>query len=533
MINALYRLYSQLHLKTVLPLLLTSGLCSLATPTQAQVSIVNGVEMEMDLNSIDNNLTADPIETFINNNDNATSGAYANNQDDLWERVREGFAIPNIDSEYTAKYETWYASRPSYVKRMLERSQKYLFHIVEEVQKRNMPTEIALLPMIESAYNPQANSKSNAVGIWQFVPATGKDFGLKQSYWSDKRRDVTAATSAALTYLQKLHGMFGSWDLALAAYNAGEGTVSRAIERNRSRGLPTDYQDLDLPEETRNYVPKLQAIKNIVFKPENYGLTLVDIPNRPYFTRVLAPKQIDAKLAAKLAEISSDEFNALNPSYNSPVIVSNNEAHQLLLPVWAANNFKNNLNDYDKPLTSWKPYTAKRGERIDYIAEKFNISPERLREINHLSSSKKIASSRDLLVPNQSSNEANLILADFKTTHPQETYHEDRSSTSSYKVRTGDTVQAIAKKFKVSSKQILRDNHLKSSKLKVGQSLLIATSSASNTKSARTNSTKIKSTKTKSSKVKLTKNKSSKAKSVKVKASKKSTSSKKTKAKKS
>ncbi len=154
------------------------------------------------------------------------------------------------------------------------------------------------------------------------MPATGKDYGLKQNYWTDKRRDVTAATNAALNYLQKLHGMFGSWDLALAAYNAGEGTVSRAIERNRKQGLPTDYQHLRLPTETKNYVPKLQAIKNIVFKPDEFGLSLVEIPNRPYFARVIAPKQIDAKLAAELAEISFEEFNALNPSYNRPVIVS-------------------------------------------------------------------------------------------------------------------------------------------------------------------------------------------------------------------
>jgi membrane-bound lytic murein transglycosylase D len=241
--------------------------------------------------------------------------------------------------------------------------------------------------MIESAYNPQAYSRSRASGIWQFIPSTGKNYGLKQDWWVDNRRDVTAATSAALDYLQKLHGMFGAWDLALAAYNAGEGTVQRAINHNRAQGLPTDYQSLSLPPETRNYVPKLQAIKNIVTNPENFGLTLKSIPNRPYFARVTTPKQIDAKLAAQLAEISYDEFTSLNPSYNRPVITSTGEKHQLLLPVWAAERFAENLANYDKPLTSWQTYNAKRGERMDNIADKFGINVNQLRNVNGLSRS--------------------------------------------------------------------------------------------------------------------------------------------------
>jgi membrane-bound lytic murein transglycosylase D len=185
---------------------------------------------------------------------------------DLRQRIISGYTMPELSSNYTGAHEAWYASRPDYMKRMIGRSQRYLYHIVVEVEKRGMPSEIALLPMVESAFNPVANSRSKASGIWQFMPATGKHFGLKQDWWVDNRRDVTAATSAALTYLQKLHGMFGNWDLALAAYNAGEGTVQRAIDRNRKKGLPTDYASLSLPEETKNYVPKLQAIKNIMRK---------------------------------------------------------------------------------------------------------------------------------------------------------------------------------------------------------------------------------------------------------------------------
>lgn len=451
-----------------------------ATSLQSNVA---GDEMLILEDHIDSSLTADPIQEFIQEHDD--TGSYAG-QDDLWERIRLGFSIPDIDSEYTAKHENWYASRPDYVKRMLERSQKYLFHIVEEVEKRGMPTEIALLPMIESAYNPQAYSRSHASGIWQFVPATGKDYGLKQNYWTDKRRDVTAATNAALTYLQKLHGMFGSWDLALAAYNAGEGTVSRAIERNRKQGLPTDYQHLRLPEETKNYVPKLQAIKNIVFKPDEFGLSLVDIPNRPYFTRVLAPKQIDAKLAAELAEISPEEFSALNPSYNRPVIVSNNEVHQLLLPTWAAERFKENLANYDKPLTSWKTYSAKRGERIDYIAKKFNIGVSELREVNDLTGKKKIASSRPILVPIGFSADASFVPTSLDENIATKEYNTISAANSTsptktirYKVKRGDTISSLADKFNVEKSQLLSTNRMRAGQLKAGQIIKVVTQQTS------------------------------------------------------
>lgn len=456
-------------------LMLTVPQRSAASSPQVNVA---GDEILILDDHIDSNLTADPIEEFISEHDDNT---YVG-QDDIWERIRNGFSMPDIDSEYTAKHENWYASRPDYVKRMLERSQKYLFHIVEEVEKRGMPTEIALLPMIESAYNPQAYSRSHASGIWQFVPATGKDYGLKQNYWTDKRRDVTAATNAALNYLQKLHGMFGSWDLALAAYNAGEGTISRAIEKNRKQGLPTDYQHLRLPVETKNYVPKLQAIKNIVFKPDDFGLSLVEIPNRPYFTRVLAPKQIDAKLAAELAEISFEEFNALNPSYNRPVIVSNSEVHQLLLPTWAAERFKENLQNYDKPLTSWKTYSAKRGERIDYIAKKFNINVSELREVNNLSSKKKIAYAGPLLVPTNV-NDANVddqsrIIYDTNLAETRTNVENEPKSTKTitYKVKRGDTISSLANKFNVEKNDLLNLNGMNLRGLKAGQMIKVITS---------------------------------------------------------
>ncbi|HEX3060071.1 MAG TPA: transglycosylase SLT domain-containing protein, partial [Usitatibacter sp.] len=222
---------------------------------------------------------------------------------DLWQRIRKGFAMEPLDSPLVTENEGWYTSRPEYIARFVDRGSLYLHYIVEQVEKRNMPMEIALLPVIESAFNPKAYSRAKASGIWQFIPSTGKNYGLSQDWWKDNRRDIVAATDAALNYLQRLHGMFNSWELALAAYNAGEGNVARAIAYNQKKGLPTDFLGISprLRPETRNYVPKLIAVKNIVLSPAAYGIDLESVPDEPYFTAVQAPKKIDVKVAARLA----------------------------------------------------------------------------------------------------------------------------------------------------------------------------------------------------------------------------------------
>lgn len=389
---------------------------------------------------------------------------------DLRQRIISGYNMPDINSSYTGTHEAWYASRPDYMKRMIGRSQRYLYHIVVEVEKRGMPSEIALLPMIESAFNPTANSRTKASGIWQFMPATGKNFGLKQDWWVDNRRDVTAATNAALTYLQKLHGMFGNWDLALAAYNAGEGTVQRAIDRNRKKGLPTDYASLQLPEETKNYVPKLQAIKNIMKRPESYGLNIDKIPNRPYFTKVTAPEQIDAKLAASLAEISFEEFISLNPEYNRPVITETGNAHEILLPVSAATVFKDNLTNYTKPLVSWQTYHAKRGERMDKIAQKFGINVAQLRDINDIPNGKKLNGAQPILVPNSSGNPDNTPI---ETVSAQPNTVADNflsnQNNRTHVVKNKETLAAIGRQYHVSVKKLMAYNQLKKTSVKAGQ----------------------------------------------------------------
>ncbi len=411
----------------------------------------------------------------------------------LWARIKSGYAMPELDSPFTATQESWYAARPDYVKRMMARSQKYLFHVVEEVQKRGMPTEIALLPMVESAFNPQAYSTGHASGIWQFVPATGKNFGLKQTWWVDNRRDVTAATDAALTYLQKLHVMFGSWDLALAAYNAGEGTVMRAIQNNRKKGLPTDYQSLSLPPETRAYVPKLQAVKNIVNNPEQYGLDIQPIANTPYFTQVSAPKQIDTKLAARLAGVSLEEFISLNPEYNRPVMTSSAGKNEILLPIGREDEFAANLANYNKPLVNWQTYNARRGERLDSVARKFGVTVAQLRDVNDLGAKPKLNASRPLLVPTQGQPPAT---ADLSAESMAATPHADEKTSKAalppnrqYTVTHGDTVKSIAKHYGLTPRQLMTLNHLKTLKLKNGQTLLVQvqpTASPKGSQSAKT-----------------------------------------------
>lgn len=392
---------------------------------------------------------------------------------DLWDRIRDGFALQELNSPLVQNHVAWYTNRPEYMRRMVERSQLYLYHIVEEVEKRGMPTEVALLPMIESAFNPKAYSTSHASGIWQFIPSTGKNFGLEQNWWYDGRRDVTAATDAALDYLQKLHDMFGSWELAFAAYNWGEGSVQRAIAKNRKKGLPTDYLSLTMPAETRNYLPKLMAVKQIIMDPAARNLTLASIPNRPYFVSIPTTQHIDLAVAARLAKMPLHDFVSLNPAYNRPVINAKG-SRSLLLPVDKADLFTSNLESYDKPLVSWKSYTPARGEKIDNVARRFSISVARLKEINSITKRNKLSAGQTLLVP-LSRNEAAVPTFNEaqRAVEPEETEPLPVSSRLIYAVKKGDTLASIAKRHKVSATQIKALNNLRSNRLGSGQKLVI------------------------------------------------------------
>lgn len=349
------------------------------------------------------------------------------------------------DSKLIARFEQWYARKPDYVERMTERGKRYLYFIVEEVEKRGMPMEIALLPMIESAFNPGAYSTARASGIWQFIPSTGKHFGMEQNWWYDGRRDVISATKGALDYLQKLHDQFGEWDLALAAYNCGENCIMRAQSRNRKLKLPTNYANLKLPRETKQYVPKLMAVKNIVSYPESFGLVLTDVPNKPYFAEVNTSRHIDVELAAEMAGISMEEFIALNPAHNRPVII-NTDDEVLLLPVENVSIFRANLERASQPLVSWQACPTKKGENLDNVASRYGISSAKLRSVNGIHHSVKASNGQTLLVP-LNGEQAESEFTAFNTHLPPT--DNSRLNALRHKVRSGDTLSSIARRYHV------------------------------------------------------------------------------------
>ncbi len=397
---------------------------------------------------------------------------------DLWQRIRDGFRMPALNSPLMANHETWYASRPEYFQRMTDRSARYLYYIVEEVQKRGMPTEIALLPMIESAYNPQAYSRSQAAGIWQFVPATGKQYGLQQNWWYDGRRDVLASTRSALNYLEKLYRQFGSWDLALAAYNCGEGTVGRAIAANSAQGLPTDYKNLPLPDEARNYVPKLLAVKKIVGNPSQYGLTLLHVPDLPYFTTIDMRQHMDTKLAAEFATMTVNDFTALNPGYNKPVMSGHSD--RIVLPVDRVETFVRNLSQYSQPLVSWQVYQAANGQKLEDIAQKFNTSVSNLRAHNPIDEKRnKLNGAHTLLVPITFKRPA-LTPAASQSSEPVVTAEVNNSVVAGqqHTVVQGDSLYAIARRYGMKVDDLMSINGLDSYALKLGQVILLQANAA-------------------------------------------------------
>ena len=378
---------------------------------------------------------------------------------DLWERIRRGFAMPNLQDEYVTDREQWYASRPDYIERMTERSDRYLFHVVEELERRGMPTELALLPFVESAFNPQAVSSARAAGMWQFMPATGSDYDLKRNVFRDDRRDVLASTRAALDYLQKLYGMFGDWQLALAAYNWGEGSVSRAIAKNEKLALPTDYSDLPMPNETRLYVPKLQAIKNIVADPAAFGVQLPLIENHPYFQRVEITRDIDVALAARLADVSMEDFKALNPAAHRPVILAAGTP-QILLPWDNAKIFRRNYAAHaDGQFASWTAWTAPGTMTARAAAAQVGMTEAELRSVNSIPPRMMIKAGSTLLVPRLATvtDEVPLEVAD----NGHIALAPEALPTRRLLVRAGrrDSVAHIARRYRVAPGAVASWNH--------------------------------------------------------------------------
>ncbi len=393
---------------------------------------------------------------------------------DLWERVRDNYGISAIDGELVRKWEQYYASQPEYVQRMAERGSRYLFHIVEEVHKQGLPIELALLPFIESAFNPQALSRAKASGMWQFMPGTGKDFELRQNLFRDDRRNVLASTRAALAYLKRLHGLFEDWHLALAAYNWGQGNVLRELERNRHAGKGLDYASLNLPAETRNYVPKFQAMKNIVARPGAFGLSLPPLENHPYFLSVPIERDIDVMLVAELAGVTLDEFHQLNPQLNKPVILAA-ATPQVLLTYDAANRFVGGLSRLKRPLSSWTAWVAPRSLKPADVAKAVGMSESSLREVNQIPDRMIVKVGSTLLVPRTAASPENVAehIADAGQLNLTQEVRPPRKL--SFKAgRQGESVAELARRYRLTPAQIDSWNGLGGKdRLKAGQVVVL------------------------------------------------------------
>lgn len=392
---------------------------------------------------------------------------------DLWERVRMGFGMPDLLNDNVRLKEQFYAGQPDYFERMSTRGSRYLYHIVEELEERKMPTELALLPFIESAFNPTAISSAKAQGMWQFMPATGRHFNLKQNLFRDERRDVLESTRAALDYLNRLYGMFGDWHLALAAYNWGEGNVQRALNRNRAQGLPTDYDSLNMPIETRHYVPKLQAVKNIVARPEQYGIRLIDLPNHPYFVSVPIQRDIDVDLAARLAEITVEDFRQLNPSQKKPVILASAQP-RVLLPYDNAERFQSNLSRYHGPLARWTAWVVPRTMKTRDAAAHVGMSEEGLRQANAIPPKMLVRAGSTLLVERRAGQTQNV--AEHVADNASLGLAPDLPPLRRVQVSAGrnDSVSSLARRYRVQAAQVAQWNRIGvQTRLRRGQALVL------------------------------------------------------------
>ena len=387
--------------------------------------------------------------------------------EDIWNIVNKGYRIPDPKKKWAKKvvkkYERWYSEHPVYTYRMFERTKRYIYYVVQEVKKRNMPMEIALLPIIESAYNPIARSNMKAVGLWQFIPSTGKNYGLQQDWWKDERSNVILSTNASLNYLEKLYNQFGTWELALAAYNAGEGKVGREIKRNKRRKRATDYYTISLPRETDEYVSKLIAMKHIIQNPQKYNVEVPYIPNAPYFAEVTLTEQMDIDLILKLADISSEEFELLNAHHKRPLIPKESQPTTILLPQHKVEMYNKNLMAHNESLSNWVLYKPKRKESIMKVAKKFDINLSTFKRINSLNGRVTFRKNSTVLIPKSSELKSKYTLkgtGDFNYT-----------SVGTHHVSKGDTLGGIARKYRVSIEDLKEFNELDSHIIIIGTTI--------------------------------------------------------------
>ncbi|GAB1268153.1 LysM peptidoglycan-binding domain-containing protein [Aurantivibrio infirmus] len=398
---------------------------------------------------------------------------------DIWKRIREGFQISQIDHPRIENYRNWYSSNPSYMNRVSERASRYMYGIVEKLDSRGMPLELALLPIVESAFDPFAYSHATASGMWQFMPATGKQYGLKQNYWYDGRRDIEAATNAAIEYLDDLQKSFdGDWLLALAAYNSGAGNVRRAIRRNKRAGKPTDFWSLRLPRETQAYVPQLLALTHLVANPEKYKTTLTPIPNQATYVVVDVDSQIDLAKAAELADISIDDFYLFNPGF-SRWATDPDGPHSLLIPVEKADVFTSNLAQYPQDQrVAWDNYKVVSGDSLNRISKRFNTSVDTIKSVNGLRNNL-IRVGQQLLIPKATQSADHYVFSAEQRVARKQNQSSGKQGSKKivHVVTNGDSFWKISRKYNVSVNQLTRWNGLAPRDiLKLGQELVVWTS---------------------------------------------------------
>jgi membrane-bound lytic murein transglycosylase D len=440
---------------------------SIGKVDEAEIGISGPEQIEEAIEALDAQTESrPPLVSEIGAGGTASAGA------DLFARIRSGFAMTDVDHASIDQELEWFVRHPAYLDRTFKRGERYLYHIVKEIEARKMPLELALLPVVESAFNPIAYSRARAAGLWQFIPGTGKRYGLKQNWYYDGRRDVLAATTAALDYLEFLAEEFdGDWLLAVAAYNAGESGVARAIKRNQDSGKPTDFFSLKLPRETRAYVPKLLAMRRIVGDPTSHGLAFAPIPNQPYFAQVDVAGQIDLHVAAELAELPKEEMLALNPAFNHWV-TDPDGPHRLLVPLDREAKFSEGVAALppDKRVRIVYHH-VRRGDTLGGIADKYGISVAALRSANKVRGNV-IHPGQDLLIaaaPRGMESQAAATMASIEAEPKQQRRSSDR-----HVVRRGDTLWSIARTHGVGMDKLANSNGLsRTDTLSVGQVLSI------------------------------------------------------------
>ena len=464
-------------LQTFTRLSICAGLSIVALNSNAQTETTDQLKLSKqlklsDTKSVDSLKTNDAPALDVLP-DQTQDDALTFTETDLWNRIRGGYAIPNLENALVTQQTNWYSNRIDYLMRIIQRGSRYLYHVVDALDKRGMPTDLALLPFIESAFNPQAVSTAKASGMWQFMPATGRDFNLRQNIFKDDRRGVLDSTEAALDYLQRLYGLFGDWQLALAAYNWGEGSVQRAIKRQQALGLPIDFDSLSvrMPKETRNYVPKLQAVKNIIGNPEQFNLELPRLENTPYFTSIKKERDIDIHLAARLAEIPLSEFKALNPQFSRPVITGNNTS--ILLPISNAELFSTNLSNWDGPLSNWTTLQVNKTERVENLATRYGYKPDQLREVNSIPAKMLVKAGSTLLVPKTERSSEENIPQHIAEQAQLNLETGKRTRTVRIRASSRDTLASLAKRYHVNATDIKTWNQLKRDQIKAGQSITL------------------------------------------------------------